>query len=206
MQDTEEDIANISDKASAVRAGLAGRSIVLVGLMGAGKSSVGRRLAQALDMPFVDADQEIERAAGRSIPEIFAEFGEPHFRDGERRVIARILAEGQQVLATGGGAMMSAETRECVRERGVSVWLRASFDVLMKRVRRRSNRPLLQTDDPEAVMKALIEERYPVYAQSDITVESRNVPHMVVVSEIIDALACHLDGATSPQPTRTEES
>ncbi|GGH32906.1 shikimate kinase [Alsobacter metallidurans] len=180
-----------------LRAALGERSLVLVGMMGAGKSSVGRRLAMKLQMPFADADVEIEKAAGMTIPEIFASRGESDFRDGERRVIARLLAEGPKVLATGGGAYMSAETRERVGRMGLSVWLKADADVLMRRVRKRSNRPLLKNPDPEGTLRRLIDERYPVYAHSDITVLSRDVPHDVVVGEIIDALAQRfsLDGA-----------
>ncbi len=182
------------DRAAMLRQALGRRSIVLVGLMGAGKTTVGRRLAVRMELPFVDADAEIERAAGMTIADIFAEHGEAHFRDGERRVIARLLREGgPQVLATGGGAYMDPETRETIAREALSVWLRAEFDVLMERVARRGNRPLLQTDDPEAVMRRLIEERYPVYGQADVTVMSRNVPHDLVVSDVVDALCEHLD-------------
>jgi shikimate kinase len=168
------------------------RSIVLVGLMGAGKSSVGKRLAQRLAIGFVDADTAIEEAAGMTIPEIFALHGEADFRAGERRVIARLLREGPQVLATGGGAYMSAETRERIAERGISVWLKAELDVLMKRVRRRADRPLLKTEDPEATMRKLIDERYPVYALADTTVTTREVNHEVMVQAVIEALCGHL--------------
>lgn len=171
---------------------LGDRSIVLVGLMGAGKSSVGKRLASRLGLSFIDADNAIEQAAGLTIPEIFARHGEAHFRDGERRVIARLLREGPQVLATGGGAYMSQETRDAIKERGVSVWLRAEFDVLMRRVRRRSDRPLLKTEDPETTMRRLIDERYPVYAGSDLTIQSMDVAHEVVVESIVQALHSHL--------------
>ena len=167
---------------------LRGRSLVLIGLMGAGKTTVGRRLAQRLDMPFADADHEIEQAAGKTIPEIFEDHGEDHFRDGERRVIARLLESGQQVIATGGGAYMNQQTRQNIHDRAVSVWLRADFDLLMKRVRRRSHRPLLQNADPEAVMRKLIDERYPVYADADIIVDSRDVPHNAIVKDVIEAL------------------
>lgn len=170
------------------------RSIVLVGLMGAGKSSVGKRLAIRLGLGFVDADTAIEQAAGLTIPEIFARHGETYFRDGERRVISRLLKEGPQVLATGGGAYMNEETRTAIRENGVSVWLRAEFDVLMRRVRRRSDRPLLKTEDPEATMRRLIDERYPVYAGADLTIQSMDVAHDVVVDSIINALIGHLNG------------
>ena len=164
------------------------RSIVLVGLMGCGKSSVGRRLAQRLYLAFVDADTEIERAAGKTIPEIFADYGEAHFRDREHLVIRRLLQGGPQVLATGGGAFMRADTREAIRTAGISVWLRAELGVLMRRVLRRDDRPLLKTADPEQRMRDLMDERYPIYAEADITVESRDVSHEVVVREIITAL------------------
>jgi shikimate kinase len=175
-----------------VRAKLGARSIVLVGLMGAGKSTVGRRLANKLGLPFRDADHEIEAAAGMTIPDIFAIYGEAYFRDGERRVIARLLQEGPLVLATGGGAFMSEETRAQVRERGLSVWLKADLDVLLRRVRKRSNRPLLQTDDPEATMRSLMEIRHPVYAEADLTVESHEAPHDRVVNEVLKALKAWL--------------
>jgi len=167
---------------------LDGRSIVLVGLMGAGKTTVGKRLAGTLKLPFTDADAEIEKAAGKSIEEIFAEHGEPYFRDGERRVITRLLQDGPQVLATGGGAFMNASTRSKIKEAGISVWLRADLPLLLKRVLRRSHRPLLKQSDPRSVMERLIEERYPVYALADITVDSRDVPHDLIVKEIVDAL------------------
>jgi shikimate kinase len=161
----------------------------MVGLMGCGKSSIGRRLATRLDIPFVDADDEIERAARKSIPEIFADHGEAQFRDGERRVIKRLLEKGPQVLATGGGAYMSAETREAIRSAGVAIWLRAELPVLMRRVMKRDNRPLLKVDDPEAVMRKLMEARYPTYAEADLVVESHDVPHEVIVDEIVAMLA-----------------
>lgn len=170
-------------------AALGGRSIVLVGLMGAGKSSVGRRLALRLGLPFHDADDEIEAAAGRSIPEIFAHEGEASFRAGERRVIARLLEAGQIVLATGGGAFLDAETRARIRERGVSIWLRAELDVLARRCQRRRNRPLLAEGDPRAVLERLMRERHPVYAEADSTVESGNGPHEAVVEKILAVLA-----------------
>jgi shikimate kinase len=180
-----------------VRTALQGRAIVLVGLMGAGKSSIGRRLADRLRLPFVDADTAIEEAAGLTIPEIFKIHGEAHFRDGERRVIGRLLQSGEKVLATGGGAFMNDQTREAVAASGISVWLRADLDTLMRRVRKRSNRPLLQTADPEQVMRKLMDERYPVYATSDIAIESREVPHDQIVSEVLAALDRFL-GAPDP--------
>lgn len=178
---------------SELRSLLGKRAVVLVGMMGSGKSSVGRRLATRLDLPFVDADVEIETAAGMTIPEIFAQRGETEFRDGERRVISRVLAtRAPLVLATGGGAFMNAETRERIVELGISIWLKADADVLMRRVRKRSNRPLLQTADPEATMRRMLAEREPVYALADVTVTSRDDPHEVVVEEAIVALDRHL--------------
>jgi len=173
----------------AIRKALGPRSVVLIGLMGAGKTAVGRRLANRLDLPFIDADGEIEVAAGASISEIFAEHGEAYFRQGERKVIARLLENGPQVLATGGGAYMNPDTRANIKAHGLSVWLKADIKVLMKRVGRRDNRPLLAAGDPEKVMKRLMEERYPIYAEADVTVESRDVPHDVIVGAVIDALA-----------------
>ncbi len=167
---------------------LGGRSIVLVGLMGAGKTSVGRRLALRLDLPFVDTDAEIERAAGKTIPEIFADHGESEFRSGEKRVIARLLEAGPQVLATGGGAFMDPDTRENISASGISVWLSGDLDLLEKRVKRRSNRPLLENGDVRQTLSDLIEVRYPVYALADIEVESRDVPHQRIVSAIVKAL------------------
>ncbi len=188
-----------SDEAAKAGAGLVerlgGRAIVLVGLMGAGKTSVGKRLAARLQLPFIDADAEIEKAANATIPEIFARHGEAYFRDGERRVIRRLLDRRPKVLATGGGAFMNAETREAIAAGAVSVWLRAELDVLMARVRKRSNRPLLLTDDPQATMRRLMDERYPVYATADLQVLSRDVPHEVVAEETLAALAAYLGGA-----------
>ena len=172
-----------------VFARLGGRSVVLVGLMGAGKTTIGRRLAQRLDMPFADADKEIERAAQKSVAEIFEDHGEDYFRSGETRVISRLLDEEQKVLATGGGAFMNSETREKIQQTAVSVWLKAELDLLMKRVRRKSHRPLLKAPDPEGVMRGLIETRYPVYEHSDLVVESRDVPHSQIVDDVIAALS-----------------
>lgn len=180
--------SNLSSDVEAALRNLGGRSVVLVGLMGAGKTSIGRRLAEILGLPFVDADQEIEAAAGKSIPDIFAEHGEAHFRDGEKRVIARLLDSGNQVLATGGGAFMNAETRTSIRQRGISVWLKADLALLMQRVLKRGGRPLLDNPDPEAVMRKLMEERYPVYASADITVESTDAHHAAMVNEVLRAL------------------
>jgi shikimate kinase len=169
------------------------RSIVLVGMMGVGKSSVGRRLAARLSIPFIDADSEIEKAAGMTIPEIFARHGEPYFRGGEARVIARLLESGPQVLATGGGAFMNPDTRALVKLKGVSVWLHADFDVLMRRTsKRRSDRPLLQTENPDETLRALLAEREPTYALADLTVQSREVPHEAIVADVMTALAAYL--------------
>ncbi|MCB1504398.1 MAG: shikimate kinase [Hyphomicrobiaceae bacterium] len=175
-------------QAEAVAKSLGKRSLVLIGLMGCGKSAIGRRLANKLSLPFVDADEEIERVAGMSISDIFAQYGEAHFRDREAKVIARLLGNGPQVLATGGGAFMNEATRQAVAANGISVWLRADLRVLMRRVSRRNTRPLLQTGDPEGVMRQLMSQRYPVYAIADVIVESRDVPHDVIVGEIIAAL------------------
>ena len=177
---------------------LGSRSIVLVGMMGVGKSSIGRRLAARLGVPFVDADSEIEKAAGMSIADIFARHGEADFRSGEARVIARLLDGGPQVLATGGGAVMNADTRAAIRAKGVSIWLSAEFDVLVRRIsKRRNERPMLQTANPEARLRELLAEREPVYALADITVQSREAPHEAIVSEIMTALAAflHVPGA-----------
>ena len=177
---------------------LAGRTLVMVGMMGAGKSSVGRRLAARLGLPFVDADTEIEKAANATIPDIFERHGEAYFRDGERRVIQRLLDNGQKVIATGGGAFIQPETRAAIAAgNAVSVWLKADREVLMARVRRRSNRPLLKTADPEATMARLLEERDPVYAGADIHVQSRDVAHDLVVDDILAALETRLAATTT---------
>jgi shikimate kinase / 3-dehydroquinate synthase len=179
---------------------LGARSVVLVGMMGAGKTSIGKRLAQRLGLPFFDADTEIERAAGMTVPEIFEKRGEAEFRQGEQKVIARLLGDGPIVLATGGGAFMNEETRQKIAKSGVSIWLKADFDVLMRRVRKRSNRPLLQTADPEATLQALIDKRYPVYTLADVTVHSRDVAHEVIVEELLTALSRHLGAQAVPMP------
>jgi shikimate kinase len=182
-----------------ITAALGTRSVVLVGMMGAGKSTIGRRLSARLRLPFLDADTEIETAAGMSIPDIFETHGEAHFRDGEARVIARLLDGGPVVLATGGGAFMREETRSRIRSRAVSIWLKADADVIMRRVKRRADRPLLQTADPAATVGRLIEEREPVYQHADLTIWSRDVPHEKILEECIDALHALLcgDGAAS---------
>lgn len=164
------------------------KTVALVGLMGAGKSSIGRRLAQALSLPFIDADSEIENAAGSSIEEIFARDGEAAFRNGERRVIARLLDGPPQVLATGGGAFMDPTTRALIRERAISVWLRADLETLLIRVARRSNRPLLQNVDARAVLTKLMTERYPVYAEADITIDTVDGPPEATLARVVEGL------------------
>jgi len=174
--------------------------MVLVGMMGVGKSSIGRRLAARLGVPFVDADSEIEKAAGMNIADIFARHGEAYFRSGEARVIARLLDGGPQVLATGGGAVMNADTRAAIKAKGVSIWLSAELDVLMRRINKRKNdRPMLQTADPAATLRELLVVREPFYAQADLTVQSREVPHDAIVSEIMTVLAAFLNAPGSPQ-------
>jgi shikimate kinase len=182
--------------APAILARLGDRSIVLIGMMGVGKSSIGRRLGSRLGVPFVDADTEIERAAGMSIADIFARHGEAAFRSGEARVIARLLNGGPQVLATGGGAVMNEATRALIKEGGVSIWLSAELDLLLRRIsKRKAERPMLQTDDPAATLRDLLTTREPIYAQADITVQSRDVPHDAIVSEIIEALTAFLSAS-----------
>jgi shikimate kinase len=181
------------------------KTIALVGLMGAGKSSVGRRLAHALGLPFRDADEEVERAAGRSVAEIFETLGEAAFRDGERRVIARLLAEPPHVLATGGGAFMNPQTRQLIMEEAISVWLKADIEVLARRVSRKNDRPLLRGRDPKAVLTALAQERDPIYALADLAVESAESPHHLTVQAIIDALSARLGVSTPPAPSQTVE-
>lgn len=178
------------------------RTIALVGLMGAGKSSVGRRLAVQLGVPFKDADDEIVIAAGRPIADIFAERGEDEFRAGERRVIARILDDPPHILATGGGAFMNPVTRVLLRHRATTIWLRADLETLVKRVSRRDDRPLLRTGDPRAIMADLMEKRYPVYSEADIIVESREGPHNLTVDAVIAALRAH--GELEPEALKDQ--
>jgi shikimate kinase len=165
------------------------RPVTLVGLMGAGKTTVGRRLAAQLRLPFVDADAEIELASGMSIAEIFERFGEAHFRDGERRVIARLIDGEAKVIATGGGAFMQADTRALILERTLAVWLDADIETLVERVRRRNTRPLLKDRDPGEVLAELAAIRNPVYAQAQIRIGSRATPHNETVAAIVAALA-----------------
>ena len=171
------------------------RTIALVGLMGVGKSTIGRKLATALDIPFRDADTEIEKAAGRSISDIFAERGEDEFRAGERRVIARMMEEEPHVLATGGGAFMNPDTRALIGEKAISVWLKADLDVLVRRVSRKDTRPLLVGRDPRKVLKGLIKERYPIYALAEIVIETDDRPANAAVEAILAALSERLERA-----------
>jgi shikimate kinase len=172
------------------------KTIALVGLSGVGKSSIGRRLAGVLGMPFRDADTEVEAAAGRPIPEIFQQYGEEAFRDGERRVIARLLAEPPHVLATGGGAFMNPQTRRLIKERAISVWLKADVEVLARRVGRKESRPLLAGKDPLEVLSTQARERYPAYAEADLVVETGDTPHHVAVEAILKALAERAEAQT----------
>ena len=168
------------------------RPIVLIGMMGAGKTTVGRRLAARLGRHFVDSDEEVEKAAGMSIEDIFAAHGEADFRAGEVKVIARLLKDHNIVLGTGGGAFINAETRALVKEAAISVWIKADFELLFQRVSRRSNRPLLKTANPRETLQKLIEARYPIYAEADVTIVSRDVPQDQVASEVIEAVLAHL--------------
>ncbi len=189
---------NLQVPAAPILARLGSRSIVLTGMMGVGKSSIGRRLAARLGVPFVDADAEIEKSANMSIADVFARHGEDYFRSGEARVIARLLDSGPQILASGGGAVMNADTRAAIKARGVSIWLKADFDVLMRRIaKRKHERPMLHTDDPAETLRQLLITREPVYALADLTVQSREVPHDAIVAEIMRALTDFLDA--SPQ-------
>jgi len=189
---------------SAPRQSLSGkdldRPIVMVGMMGAGKSAIGRRLAQRLGLPFVDADAEIERAAGATIAEIFEKHGEAVFRDGERRVIARLLDGPVGVLATGGGAFMDPETRARIRARGITVWLKADLETLVERVSRRGHRPLLKNGDPREIIARLLAERGPIYAEADITVETGHAPTAATVERVIEALAAFQPRALAERP------
>lgn len=177
------------------------RTVALIGLMGAGKSCIGRRLAARLDLPFVDADREIEAAAGCAIPDIFARHGEQAFRDGERRVMQRLLQGPRHVLATGGGGFMDPATRQIIRERAISVWLRADVDLLLRRVQRRNDRPLLQVADPRRRLEELVAERHPVYGEADVIVDSADGPPDVTVERVLAAIAAYL---RTGRPVRPE--
>jgi len=196
MSETTSQVAVPASPEADILAALGSRPIVLVGMMGAGKSTIGRRMAARLRLPFTDADAEIETAhAGMTISEIFATHGEPYFRDGEARVIARLLDGGPAVIATGGGSFMREETRRRIGDKEVSIWLKADTDIIMKRVKRRTDRPLLQTEDPVATVNRLLAEREPVYGTADITIASRDVPHDRIVDEVIAALHARLCGS-----------
>jgi len=183
---------------AALLAALGRRSVVFVGLMGAGKTAIGRKVAGSLGLPFVDSDHEIESVSRMTIPELFERYGEGEFRGLEQRVIHRLVSEnGPQVLSTGGGAFMNAQTREAVRAHGVSVWLKADLDLLMERVSKKQNRPLLKNDDPRGVLARLMDERYPVYGLADITVPTRDERKEVIAAEAIDALSRHLGVAAT---------
>jgi shikimate kinase len=201
MPETDSHAGSGSLEAEIVAA-LGSRTVVLVGMMGAGKSTIGRRLATRLRLSFVDADVEIEAAAMMSIADIFETKGESYFRDGEARVIARLLEGGPSVLATGGGAFMREDTRNRIRNKAVSVWLQADADTILRRVKRRADRPLLQTADPAATVGRLIEERQPFYQRADLTIASRDVPHEKIVDECITALHDHVGRAEPLNGTR----
>jgi shikimate kinase len=206
MPETASPAGASASQEAEIAAALGTRSLVLVGMMGAGKSTIGRRLSARLRLPFLDADTEIEAAAGMSIPDIFETHGEPHFRDGEARVIARLLDNGPAVIATGGGAFMREETRRRIQDKAVSIWLKADADIIMKRVKRRADRPLLQTADPAGTIGRLIAEREPFYQHADLTIWSRDVPHEKIVDECVEALHARLrgDGAALPPKDSTD--
>jgi len=203
MPETASPAGASASQEAEITTALGKRSIVLVGMMGAGKSTIGRRLSARLRLPFLDADVEIEAAAGMSIPDIFETHGESHFRDGEARVIARLLDSGPAVLATGGGAFMREETRSRITSKAVSIWLKADADIIMRRVKRRADRPLLQTADPAATVGRLIREREPVYQRADITIWSRDVPHEKIVDECIEALHALLCGGATNEASNS---
>lgn len=188
---------------STLRDRLGDRVVVFVGLMGAGKTAIGRKVAQALQLPFVDSDHEIETVSRMTVPELFERYGEPEFRALEQRVIERLLREGPRVVSTGGGAFMNAQTREAIAEHGISIWLKADLDLLMERVAKKQNRPLLQNADPRAIMAKLMADRYPVYALADVTVETRDAKRELIMDEAIQALGDHLERFATRDETRT---
>jgi len=191
--------------AAELRKRLGKRSVVFIGLMGAGKTAIGRKVASDLGLDFIDSDHEIETVSRMTIPELFENYGEEEFRSLERRVISRLMKRGPRVVSTGGGAYMSERTRKIIARRGLSVWLKADLDVLMERVRRRQNRPLLKAEDPEAVMRDLIARRYPVYSEADVTIQSRDVPKEQIAEEVIKGLAKYLERPESQQRTGTAQ-
>ena len=186
-------LAPPAGNAAELVAKLGSRSIVFVGLMGAGKTAIGRRVATMLGLPFTDSDHEIESVSRMTIPDLFERYGEAEFRALEQRVIVRVLESGPQVLSTGGGAFMNAQTREVIAAHGLSVWLKAEVDILLDRVSKKQNRPLLKNADPRAVLEKLMTERYPVYALADVTVPTRDERKEVIAGEVIEALGRHLD-------------
>lgn len=196
MNTTEDQVehTDVSETARSIRERLGHKSIVLIGLMGAGKSTVGKKLAALVELPFFDADHEIEKVSTMTIPELFEAYGEAEFRDLERRVIARMLEDGPIVLATGGGAYMNDQTRRAIASEGVSLWLKAELDVLMQRVARKQNRPLLKNDNPRGVMERLMTERYPIYARADLTINSREEKKEIIALEAMQAIAEYLGG------------
>jgi len=191
------DAIGTAQVAQDILAHLGGRSIVFVGLMGAGKTAIGRKVAGVLNLPFTDSDHEIETVSRMSVPELFERYGEPEFRALEQRVILRVLEGGPQVLSTGGGAFMNEQTRQAIDAHGVSVWLKADIDVLFERVSKKQNRPLLKTADPRASLQRLMDERYPIYAKAALTVPTRDDRKDVIASEVLTALARHLEAPDS---------
>lgn len=181
-----------TDDRSALLAELGSRSVVFVGLMGAGKTAIGRRVAGMLGIPFIDSDHEIESVSRMTIPDLFERYGEAEFRALEQRVIVRLIEHGPQVLSTGGGAFMNAQTRDAIAERGITVWLKADVDTLFERVSKKQNRPLLRNANPRAVLEKLMDERYPVYALADVTVPTRDERKEIIAGEVIEALGRHL--------------
>lgn len=192
------DQSALRSQAEEIKSLLGQRPVVLVGLMGAGKSTIGKKMAALLNLPFYDLDTEIENASRMTVTELFASYGEPEFRDLERRVMQRLLEGGPMILATGGGAFMNEQTRESIAQAGISVWLNAELDVLMERVLRRQDRPLLKNADPRGVMQKLMTERYPVYATADLNIMSRDEKREVIAQEVISLL---LDYLRHPQPS-----
>lgn len=180
------------DTASAIRTALENRVIVFVGLMGAGKTVIGRKVAQSLGLPFVDSDHEIESVSRMTIPELFERYGEPEFRALEQRVITRLVKDGPRIVSTGGGAFMDPVTREAIAQDGISIWLKADIDTLMERVAKKKNRPLLKAADPRVVMRRLMDERYPVYGLADVTVTTRDAQRETIAQEVLEALASAL--------------
>lgn len=193
---------DVPHPASTIRDRLGDRVVVFVGLMGAGKTAIGRKVAQALQLPFVDSDHEIETVSRMTVPELFERYGEPEFRALEQRVIERLLREGPRVVSTGGGAFMNAQTREAIAEHGISIWLKADLDLLMERVAKKQNRPLLQNADPRGIMAKLMADRYPVYALADVTVETRDAKRELITDEALQALGHHLERPAMRDETR----